>query len=277
MLKSSCSFLISFLLVSVVCLSLAYAEGVKNKRWWEHKEEGWFFYKDKPAPTKEKKEEEIQPPPKQEVKVEPVKPFIERMKEKEQELLGKALQSPTYENVREYMIFNKKRLEMSENFALMWQKVLMQHPELNTRDYYSTQDKDLVFERERKTRQKTLERLAQNAALFFFYTSDCEFCKRQAQYLDKFKVRHPNFIIKAISVDGGILPEFPDSEIDNGISLTLGVNTYPTIFLAFPPDRFDRIATGIIAIDILEQTLMWYDSQLKDVNLTYWDKEGGAN
>lgn len=272
MLKSSYSFLISLLLVSVVCSSLAYAEGAKNRKWWEHKDEGWFFYKDKPAPTKEK---EPQAPPQQEVKVEPVKPFIERMKEKEQELMSKALQSPTYENVKEYMIFNKKRLEMSENFALMWQKVLMQQPELNTRDYYSTQDKDLVFERERKKVQKTLDKLAQNAALFFFYTSDCEFCKRQAQYLNKFKLRHPSFLIKAVSVDGGILPEFPDSEIDNGISLTLGINTYPTIFLAFPPDRFDRIATGIIAIDILEQTLMWYDDQLKDVNLTYW--EGGAN
>lgn len=162
---------------STVVDLLAYAENSKPDKWWERDKEGWFFYKDKP---KEAPKVEKQAPVMEEVRAVPAKPFTERMKDKEQELMSKAMENPTHENVKEYMLFNKARLEMSENFALMWQKVMMQYPELNAKDYYSTQDKDLVFERERKVKQTTLEKLSQTAALFFFYTSNCEFCKRQA-------------------------------------------------------------------------------------------------
>jgi len=228
--------------------------------WWEKGDEGWFFYKDPPKEEKkgeEKPEIRIETP-----KIPPQPLFTERMKRWGEELLSRALENPTMENVKAYMEYNKLMIELSENFSLAWQKVLMIYPELGSLVPVSDADKDLYFEAVKEKEKDILYNLSKRAGLFFFYTSSCPYCERQAYYLNRFRLENPFFIIKPVSLDGTIFPEFPDTVFDNGISQKLGIITVPSILLAFPPDRFERISSGLITADELKRRLIWYDKEI---------------
>lgn len=228
--------------------------------WWERGEEGWFFYKDLQKDEEELREEKPRP-------VMPSSPpplfsnqplFTEKMKRWGDELLSRAMEEPTIENVRAYMEYNRLMMKLAENFSLAWQKALMMYPELESPVPVSDSDKDLYFEVVEKKEREILYKLSRKAGLFFFYDGNCPFCERQAYYLKKFIVENPFFVVKPVSLDGSVFEEFPETVMDNGISQRLGVTTVPSIFLAFPPDRFERISNGLVTASELKRRLIWY-------------------
>lgn len=230
-----------------------------NSYWWERGDEGWFFYKD---PLKEEKNE-IKEKEKPEKNPEPQAPktpvlFTEKMKKLGEELLSRAMEKPTIENVRAYMEYNRLMMKLSENFALSWQKVLMMYPELEGPAPVSDSDKDLYFDAVKEREKEILYQLSRKAGLFFFYDGSCPFCERQVYYLKRFLAENPFFVIKPVSLDGTVFFEFPDTAMDNGISQRLGVSRVPSIFLAFPPDRFERVSSGLITTEELKRRLIWY-------------------
>jgi len=227
--------------------------------WWERGDEGWFFYKD--PKREERKEEE------KEIRVEVSKTsseslFTERMRRWGEELLSRAMEEPTIENVKAYMEYNNLMMRLSENFSLLWQKALMMYPELESPVPVSDVDKDLYFENKRENEREIIYGLSKKAGLFFFYDGSCPYCERQAYYLQRFRLEYPFFVIKPVSLDGSVMSEFPDTLLDNGISQRLGVTTVPSLFLAFPPDRFERISSGLITADELKRRLIWYDKEI---------------
>jgi conjugal transfer pilus assembly protein TraF len=248
-------------LISLVFFFMASSLLYAGSYWWERSDEGWFFYKD--PPKEEEKKEEIK-----EVKTieipetlpEPL--FTERMKRWGEELLSRAMENPTIENVKAYMQYNNLMMRLSENFSLAWQKVLMMYPELESPVPVSDADKDLYFEAEREREREIIYELSKRAGLFFFYDGSCPYCERQAYYLNRFRLEYPFFVIKPVTLDGSVYPEFPDTLMDNGISQRLGVTTVPSIFLAFPPDRFERISTGLVTTGELKRRLIWYAREI---------------
>ena len=238
--------------------------------WWEKEDEGWFFYRD---PLREEEKEEVKEERKPEVKSESPVPepgplFTERMKKRGDELLSHAMENPTIENVKAYMEYNNLMMKLSENFSLAWQKALMMYPEFEGPVPVSDADKDLYFQSVREREQEILQGLSREAGLFFFYSSSCPHCERQAAHLRRFMAEHPYFVVKPISLDGGVLPEFPETVMDNGISSRLGVDKVPSIFLAFPPDRFERISVELLTADELKRRLIWYASE---IDTTYYN------
>lgn len=231
--------------------------------WWQKSDEGWFFYKD--APPKEKKEEKPRVEKKPEVQPGPPLPlFTEQMKRKGEELLSAAMENPNFENVKAYMEHNYQMMKLSNMFSLLWQKVLMMHPELGGPAPVSDADKDLYFAALREKNREILYRLSREAGLFFFYTTSCPSCERQAYYLERFKKEYPFFIIKPVTLDGGVFEGFPDTVMDNGIATRLGIDVVPAIFLAYPPDRFERISSGLVTTDELKRRLIWYATEATD-------------
>jgi conjugal transfer pilus assembly protein TraF len=223
--------------------------------WWHKSDQGWFFYHDAPLSTKPEAKPQPSPTP---APTGSPELFTARMQKKGQELLSKALEYPTAENVRAYMEYNKLMLNISGNFALAWKKVLMENPQLGTDVPVEDSDYDIYYKQKQISDTETLRSLAGRAGLFFFYRSSCPYCQRQARYLSQFLAEFPFFTVKAVSIDGGALPEFSDTMPDNGISERLGVTTVPAIFLAFPPNNFARISTGIINSRDLERSLLDY-------------------
>lgn len=245
-------------LISVFFILILTSYSYSESYWWERQEEGWFFYKD---PPKENEEEEKLPKPLSS-QIPPSPPpsslFTERMKRWGEELLSKAMEEPTVENVKAYMEYNQLMMKLAENFSLAWQKTLMMYPELESPVPVSDADKDLYFETIKKRETEILYELSRKAGLFFFYDGQCPYCERQAYYLRRFMTENPFFVVKPVTLDGTVFPEFPETVRDNGISQRLGVTTVPSIFLAFPPDRFERISTGLVTTSELKRRLIWY-------------------
>jgi hypothetical protein len=229
-----------------------------SSQWWEKKEEGWFFYKDnKPVkPKKEEKKEEKKP----EIKnSQPSMLFTEKMQRREKELLSKAIEKPTEENLKAYMIHNQKMLEASKDFAFAWQKVLMKEPSLN------------YFPREEDYSKKTMDAIAklrEDAGIYFFYSARCDSCLLQAEQIIEFSQKH-NFTIFPISVDGSVLPELSNTRMDNGIVANLGVDKVPALFLVFPKERkIEPLASSYISAYDIERRLLYY---VQEIIPQQWD------
>jgi conjugal transfer pilus assembly protein TraF len=159
-------------------------------------------------------------------------------------------------------------LDLSSNFAYAWQKQLMTDPDLNYDIPVSDNVKDIYFVENRKKEEETVRNLASQAGLFFFYRITCPYCKRQVQYLQEFAAIY-GFEIKAVSLDGGVYPEFPDALMDNGISVRLGVDKVPAIFLAFPgEDRFERLSSGLLTVAEIKQRILYYAKEI-DSNMQF--------
>lgn len=252
------SLIKSEILINLFFVFILTLHSYADSYWWERQEEGWFFYKD--PPKEEVKEEEVPVPLSSPVSSSPQSSplFTERMKRWGEELLSKAMEEPTIENVKAYMEYNRLMMKLSENFSLAWQKVLMMYPELESSVPVSDTDKDLYFETVKKRETEILYELSRKAGLFFFYDGQCPYCERQAYYLRRFLIENPFFVVKPVTLDGTVFSNFPETVRDNGISQRLGVTTVPSIFLAFPPDRFERISTGLVTTSELKRRLIWY-------------------
>lgn len=270
------------------------SSGYSQSRWWQRSDEGWFFYHD--PPKEEKKEEEneenqflpgdqnrileeeknvekpLQGSPEIPQPPEPTPLFTETLKKKGEEVLSRAMENPTIENVKAYIEHNNLMIKLSENFSIAWQKALMIYPELQSSVPTSDADKDIYFREEKEKERDVLYELSREAGLFFFYSASCPYCERQAKHLKRFLSEYPFFIIKPVTMDGGIFEEFPETVPDNGISVKIGVEKVPAIFLAFPPDRFERISAGLLTAEELKRRLILY---AKKIDIPYPDAYAG--
>lgn len=244
--------------------------------WWERRDEGWFFYQDPPKKEEEKEAKKTPLTPLPEVP-ESSLPFTERMKKKGEELLSKAMESPTIENVKAYIEHNNLVMKLSENFSIAWQKVLMMYPWLESPVPTSDADKDLYFMVEEEKEKKVLYGLSLEAGLFFFYSASCPYCERQAKHLKRFLSQYPFFVVKPVTLDGSVLEDFPETVVDNGISVRLGVERIPALFLAFPPDRFERISSGLLTAEELKRRLIIYAKNVDTtkIDISYSDIHAG--
>ena len=241
-----------------------------DDRWWGKHNEGWFFYKDSVIPkgnTEERKENQsvvhkVPSGPNEQ------KLYTERLREKGTELLSTAMQFPTSENLQNYIRWNKFMLDLSNNFALLWQKELMANPALQYDIPMVDAVKDVYFAEKSKNEDDVIKDIAERAGLFFFYSSTCPYCEKQVNYLREFSDNY-GFQIKAVSIDGGILPDFPDTLMDNGISIRLGIEKVPAIFLAFPDEkRFERLSAGLITFAELKQRVLFHATEINS-NINY--------
>ncbi|MBI4595063.1 MAG: conjugal transfer protein TraF [Candidatus Tectomicrobia bacterium] len=244
----------ALLLSSVFFFHLPPAMGAEP--WWDRGDQGWFFYHEK-IETEPESKPEIMP-------VYPESPpplFSEIMKKRGEELLSQAMENPTSEKVKAYMDHNQQMMALSRNFSLIWQRVLMSNPELLSGLLTSDADKDIYYRQSAESKKEALRKLAAQAGLFFFYDTTCPYCVRQAKHLKTFLDEYPFFIVKSVTMNGESLPEFPEAALDNGIAARLGVTSHPAIFLAYPPDRFERVATGLVTPGELRDKLLLYTGQ----------------
>lgn len=238
-------FCVLLLVFSIILPLDGFSNKTNSHRWWYQRDKGWFFYED-PVVIKEPEDAKKETPP---VKKEEAPLGTETLRKEGEKLLSKAMLEPSELNIKNYMEHQKKMLDLSHKFAHMWQRVLMKYPEL-----YVHASTEGVYE----DTKKAIAELGKKAGLFFFYSTQCPHCVNMASVIKEFRRKH-DFSIIPITVDGRVLPEFPDTLFDNGLSIVLNVQTVPAIFLAYPgEDRFEHIATGAIHLSDLERRLYYY-------------------
>lgn len=241
-----------FLLITFYFVPFAYS--LQGNKWWQKSDEGWFFYKDPPKAVKDKPKDKAVEDKPRDRKIETQKPkdeplATEVLKRQTERFLSEAMVEPTEANVKRYMEHQKRMMQLADRFALIWQRVLMKYPELYAQvstEGVNEEIKQAIFE------------LREKAGLFFIYSSSCPHCLRMAEVIKDFREKY-GFMVIPVTIDGGILPEFPDTQFDNGISMMLGIQTVPAVFLAYPyEDRFEPINTGFISLPDLERRLYHY-------------------
>lgn len=243
--------LAAFIVIQICAVALA----ENSERWFNRKDEGWFWYKSKPIPPEEIPSELLAgiPP----VRESNSKPAHQIIKEEGERLLGEAMVNPTEENVKTYMVYNKMMLDGASKFTKVWERVLAQNPELYLSAFYS--------EDVSTNSQKNVDKLAQEAGIFFFFRSDCPHCHKQVTSLLQLKEKY-GFNVLAVSIDGGTIPAIRDiTRMDNGISARLGIKAVPALYLGYPDkDKFEPISQGgYLAINDLERRLSHY-AQLQE-------------
>jgi conjugal transfer pilus assembly protein TraF len=146
-----------------------------------------------------------------------------------------AVLNPTYSNVKDYMEIQKKLMDRATRFAQKWMEVVYTTPKLDytLRHPTSQAARHVYLDQERTKMDTQIRALSQTHGLFFFYSSQCAYCKQFAPIVKAFAAKY-HWEVLPISLDGESLPEFPHTKVDNGSALALGIRSVPTL-LAIEP------------------------------------------
>jgi len=228
-----------------------------NAPFYENKERGWFWYED-PLTEEVNDEQPVQGPPPlttQEKKEAPTlaksldpKPLSSEWFRKNMETFrDKAIDDPTAENVSTYMYLQRVMLDKAEKFADASQKLMMRDAVLdeNARRPIATFGAFAKDDMSNRGIQKAATKLAEQAGIWFFYYSTCEFCVKEAGVL-KGLMNAFGFKVLPIALDGLPLPGgvFPEFTTDHGQGKKLGVETTPALFLVKPGENGGAIQIG---------------------------------
>jgi len=225
----------------------ASAPSLNDSAFYAAKERGWFWYEE---PAEEPDDEPALPPPAaKEKKVEPealaaqpvkqeTKPLsAEWFRKNMEKFRDKAIDEPTSQNVSTYMYLQRVMLDKAEKFTEVTQQVVMSDPVLdeNSRRPVATFGAFAMDDKSTQGTEKAAKLLAQRAGLWFFYSSTCTFCVKEAGVL-KGLMNAYDFKIVPIALDGLPLPggDFKDFTIDRGQAKKMGVETTPALFLVMP-------------------------------------------
>ncbi|MDF3047710.1 MAG: conjugal transfer protein TraF [Candidatus Midichloriaceae bacterium] len=209
---------------------------------------GWHFYC-----------EELEKPQVVQTMPEDPKARLKQIQEKLEDLKIKAIMQPTPDNVAEYIAFQQEQLERASAFSNTWQKVIWSRPELDymVKTPISTAGNELRSDIRGQDIKDTMNTLNERYGLFFFYGSTCSFCHRYSSILKAFS-EYYGLEVMAVSLDGGILDEWPNSLVNNGQTERLGLAGKPvpaTVLFDNITQELIPIGFGLLTISELEERI----------------------
>src|SRR5690606_30258083 len=131
------------------------------------------------------------PQPEQPSKPAPAALSPEWMRENLPVYRDRALQDPTPENVRAYFYLQRHAMNMAERFARVAQKVVLADPVLdeNTRRPISSYGAHVFDAVARENMIRVAAKIASVAGIWYFYRSDCPYCRAQNPVLERLQRR----------------------------------------------------------------------------------------
>ena len=239
---------------------------------YEDKERGWFWYEPEPVAEPEP-EPEPNPMPTPEPLKKPVA-TVQARPQPDQPLSSAwfranltkyrdtAIDDPTPDNVSRYLYLQRVMLDKAERFTEVSQRVVMADPLLdeNSRRPIATFGANAMDEQAEQGVNKAIKHIARQAGLWFFYSSTCSYCIKEAGVLNGLSHAH-GFKVLPIALDGLPLPgnDFPHFTVDQGQARRLGVDTTPALFLVKPGADGDVIQLGqglLAGEDIIKRALV---------------------
>ena len=242
-----------------------------NSSFYDRKSEGWFWYE--PEPEKIEPEEPeynepavpappSEPGPESESSSKEVVVNVKWLRENLPILRDAAIDEPTYDNVRRYFYAQRIMMDKASKFASVSQEVSkfetpldesLRRPENQMALYDFKVDA-------KQNRNSVVEGLANEVGLFFFYSSTCSYCVKQASIIERL-ARETGLDVLAVSLDGRPLPggEFPDYVTDPGnLSQKLQITVTPTTYLVKKDgSEFHNLAAGLTSADeILRRSVL---------------------
>ncbi len=242
------------LLAPLLCGSLVAAMNADTARAAPAGEgRGWFFYESPPlAPPPASLPEATDNGSPALLSTRWLRANLERYKEA-------AIDEPTPDNIRLYLHLQRYALDRAEGFAAATQLAVMRDPRLDEaqRGPISGSQHAVAEPETQVQRRRVIADLAAVTGLWFFYRSDCPYCRQQAIALSAFAERH-GMPILPISIDGAALDggAFPDFVVDRGQAAALDVTTTPTLYLMHADGQVLRLAQGLQTLPELEERVL---------------------
>jgi len=230
-----------------------------SEGWWDRYAEGWFWYEVEPAEVEpvEEPEPEIVPA----VVTVPAGPAplsAEWLKDNLPVYLNRAIDDPSPDNVRLYMLLQRASVDKASRFSEAVQAVVQSDAILDEYSQYPTGTRIASALRDAgdDARDDILRDLAETSGLLFFFDSACERCPLQVTALQSMG-RLYGFEVIGISVDGGPMPDgsFPNYRPDAGQAEMIGIMQTPAIAIARPPDEIAVVSHGLATITDLQERI----------------------
>jgi len=250
------------LLLAVAVLWPLIAMPVDHGGYYERKEEGWFWKELIPEPEPPSQTEP--PPPEHQTPVPAVQavpePFSAAwLREKIPLVRDRAMEQPTPENVRAFYYLQRYAMDMAERFAAVSQQVTLTDPLLdeNNRRPLSTYGSEVVDQVARQRAQALAQKVSGQAGIWYFYRSDCPYCKAQNPILERLQTKL-GLVILPIALDGKQMPEghFTTFVPDRGQAKMLHVTSTPTLYMVKKPNEFVLLSEGLVTDDGLVQRML---------------------
>lgn len=238
----------------------------ENGGYYDRKEEGWFWKKDPPVALEplpevdpEQPPDSLPAPPEETPPAGPAPLSSAWLRENLPEYRDRALDDPSDENVRAYMYLQRYAMDMAERFAFKTQAVVLSDPILdeNTRRPLSTYGARVADDIAEQATVELASKIAQTAGVWYFYRSDCPYCKAQNPILERLE-RSIGLAILPIAIDGRPMPDgaFPEFVTDRGHAAELGVTATPTLYLVRKPNEFVVLSEGLVTDNSIMQRMI---------------------
>lgn len=214
-----------------------------------------WYCEENPKPAKDKESGAAQPKT-TETREEMAVKDLEKIRKDLDAKRALAVVHPTEENVKAYMAAQKVEIDRASFFADVWRRVLWQNAGLNYELKNPMNNSAIkVATRERKAKEtQTIVDLAREWGLFFFFRSDCPYCKHMVPTL-QWITRQYDMTILPISLDGATIEGLPPSVKDNGLSTKLGVEAVPLFVLGnVKTHKMVILGSGVLSLqDFVER------------------------
>lgn len=178
------------------------------------------------------------------------------IQQKLEDLKINAIINPTETNVANYIAFQNMQMERATQFAQAWQRTLWGHPDLDysVKTPISTAGNLMRNEINARDIRNVLQTLNTRYGLFFFYKSGCIYCHKYSPILKTFAATY-NIDVMPVSLDGGYLPEWPQSVYDPKKAKIFGLDDKPvpaTMLFDNQNKQIIPVGYGLLTVDELE-------------------------
>ena len=171
--------------------------------------------------------------------------------------LHTAILEPSDENLITYILAQKALMDQSQRFSEVWKKVVLNTPSLDETLIHPVDQnaRHIYYDEQRNKLSKKIQALASEYGLFFFFRKNCSYCHHFAPIVKRFADKY-NWSVLGISLDGGLLSEFPHAKRDNGISARLGISHVPALIALHPKTKkLIPLAYGFVSENEIEERI----------------------
>nr|WP_241390571.1 MULTISPECIES: type-F conjugative transfer system pilin assembly protein TraF [Yersiniaceae] len=220
------------------------------------REEGWQWYN----PQAEDAEPDDTPPPALQQSLTSLSPSEQKkvLQQATREALDTAILYPSAENFRRFMTMQNFWTDRATDFTQTAKIARLKYPELdyNLKRSHNNGSVQARLTEEKKVQNAAVSQVARQYGLFFFYRGNNAVDNLMAGVIRSF-CEDRGISLMAVSVDGKISDQLPQSRPDSGQAEKMNVIHFPATFLVDPrTHQWQPLAWGFMSHDDLDNQIV---------------------
>jgi conjugal transfer pilus assembly protein TraF len=219
---------------------------------FEAHNDGWFWYQDFPLELPKNSAKHL--PDDLANPTEMMHDFSKKVEDS----LNRAILSPTPENLRNYAAQYFEVIRKGQRFTDAYKVMSLNYPQYDYSLKFPTNHlaQPIHIAEELKIRKSKIHQFSKSHGFFFFLASRCPYCHAFSPIVKQFTEKY-NISVVPITLDGGVLPEFPHAVPDNGSAKALKVYSLPSLYAVNPgTQQIIPIANGALSLSELEENIL---------------------